>query len=308
MRIDGNIPGNIQGQAINLSDLKGILEKVNIGDVVKAQILEITSDDVLLKIFDSSTVKTSTASNTSSTTVKASTMSNIDGKPGDFLNLLVKEKKDNQIILETVKNNTSKPTENDNEIKVQLKGMGLKADPKNIDIIKELKTNNLPVNNETLNKIVDLVAKFKDLTPSKAAFLLSGNMEPEEKNISALNQLVDGKAKIAVKLNDIFKAVNSIEATDVLKNIENKLTDIKTSIPNTIKPEQKLPETVKVNLSDVNKALGDEKSLKDMITNIVNDNLKNSESKDIKSNIISKPIIDKLFEAFESNDANADFK
>ena len=289
MRIDGNILGNLAGQAINLTDLKGMLEKINIGDVVKAQILEITTSDVLLKMFDGSTVKASTAAN-------------IEGKPGDVLNLVVKEKKDNQIVFETVKNSVPIPAIKEDEIKKQLAVMGLKANDNNIEIVKELKTNNLPINSETLHKITELVTKFKDLTPSKAAFLLSGNIEPEEKNIAALNQIVDGKAKLVQKLDDIVKTVNSITDTKVLKNIENQLLELEPSNKSTIKPETKAPEIIKINIPEVEPPQRNETAVKELVTKIVKENISNLQSPTLKSTNIAQPLIDKIMDAIKENE------
>lgn len=288
------IEGNIQGQAINLSELKGILEKVNVGDIVKAQILEITSGDVLLKLFDGSTVKASAASN-------------IEGKQGEILELIVKSKNDAQLILEKVKNNFSKPAASDNDIKKQLNGIGLKADSKNIEIVKELKTNNLPVNKEVLNKIADLVTKFKDLTPSKAAFLLSGNMEPEEKNISALNQLVDGKTKITAKLNDILKMVNDIEDTNVLKNIETQIKSLQPNITvklKTVLNQVNSDKEPTITSNTGNSFLNNDKAIKEMANNILNEGIKNFGNKNSKNIILSQNLTDKLSEFLKLNDIN----
>jgi hypothetical protein len=297
------IEGNTQGQAINLSELKGILEKVNVGDIVKAQILEIASGEALLKLFDGSTVKASTASN-------------IEGKQGEILELVVKSKNDTQLILEKVKANFSKTATSDDDIKKQLIGIGLKADSKNIEIVKELKINNLTVNKEVLNKIVDLVTKFKDLTPSKAAFLLSGNIEPEEKNIAALNQLVDGKAKITVKLNDILKMVNDIEDTNVLKNIENHLKSLQPNITDKLKTAMNQVNSDKeptITSNTGNSILNNDKAIKDMdnnkaikqiVNNILNEGIKNFENKDSKNIIVSQNLTDKLSEFLKFNDIN----
>lgn len=288
------IEGSIQGQGINLSELKGILEKLNVGDVVKAKILEITSSDVLLKLFDGSTVKASTASN-------------IEGKQGDVIDLVVKNKTtDNQLILETVKNEVKKPSIGENEIKNQLSSMGLKDDTNNLEIVKQLKTNNLPVNKEVLNKIVDLVTKFKDLTPSKAAFLISGNMELEEKNISALNQIVEGKTKLAVKLNDILKMVDDIEDTDVLKVIDNQLKNLKSAaststttsvgtVVNKAAIEKQPTNNIKNSFPVKYKASSE------IVENFLKETLKNLENQGIKSNIASN-IPDKLSEFLKVND------
>jgi hypothetical protein len=66
------------------------LSKLNIGDVLKAHILEFTADQLLLKLMDG-------------TTVTASSMVPLDVKKGDIVDFRVKEKTDSRIFIETVK-------------------------------------------------------------------------------------------------------------------------------------------------------------------------------------------------------------
>lgn len=297
------ITGDILGQALNLSDAKGILENINVGEMVKAKILEITASDVILKLFDGSTVKAATASN-------------MDGKPGDAIQLVVKEKKDGQILLETVKTPTLKSSSaTSQELQKQLSNLGVQVDSQNLQIAEELKTHQLPISKESIHNILDLLTKFKDLTPAKAAFLISGNLELEEKNISALTQIVEGKEKITGKLHDMVKTLGGIQDGEVLSKIEQQLTQLnqvnpsKNSFPEVTGSLPKLPimnedsmplkientESLKVVLKDVLVEIpGKEFKTNSSIQNLaekMGELFKNQELQSLSSEKIAKTIL-----------------
>ncbi|MCX8131951.1 MAG: flagellar hook-length control protein FliK [Clostridia bacterium] len=211
MRIDGLF----QSQIINLSGLEGILERANAGDIVRAQILEITSNELILKLFDGSTINASTTGSTE----------NLGLKRGDFADFRVKDKQDNKVLLETIKSATIKKEEGSEELVRQMKTLGIIPDGENLAISKEIKSNGLPLNKENFEKAVDILGRFKDINPAKAVFLFANKLGAEEKNISALKQLVDEKVKITQSIEGLVKSLEKIEDEIVLKNMVERLTN-----------------------------------------------------------------------------------
>lgn len=222
MRIDGVS----SGQIINISNISELLSKLNVGDVIRAQVLEITSGELLLKLFDG-------------TTFSASAMIPVDAKKGDYVNFSVKSKNDKQLFLETANNQNIKiPNSEETEIRKQLSALNIKPELKNIDILKEIKASDLPLTRETFNTVASLVRKFKDLNPAKAVFMMSGNIPAEEKNISNLTQLIAGKMKLGTQLEDLIASLKQVaeipqEAEEQKTVIRLKLIDLKTPIQGT---------------------------------------------------------------------------
>lgn len=206
MRVEGFFPG--QGTAwVSAAD---ILSRLNIGDVIRAQILDFTANDVLLRLFDG-------------TTFTAATMNSIDAEKGDFVNFTIKNKTDKQVFLETVKNNNSTLKNPDNEIKEALQSIEIKPDETNTKIAWEIKTSNLPLNKDTFTKVIDLIGKFKDLEPSKAVFLSANRIEPTETDIRTLNRLVDDKFKLGANLEDLMEQLSGIDDKTVIDKIAERL-------------------------------------------------------------------------------------
>lgn len=206
MRVEGLFPG--QGTAsVSAAD---ILSRLNIGDVIRAQILDFTANDVLLRLFDG-------------TTFTAATMNSIEAEKGDFVNFTIKNKTDKQVFLETVKSNNSTFKNPDNEIKEALQSIEIKPDETNTKIAWEIKTSNLPLSKDTFTKVIDLIGRFKDLEPAKAVFLSANRIEPTETDILTLNRLVDDKFKLGANLEDLVKQLSGIDDKTVIDKIAERL-------------------------------------------------------------------------------------
>lgn len=261
MRIDSSL----LGQTINISNIPDILSKLNIGDVVRAQILDITANELLLQLFDGSKIN-------------ASSLTSVQAKTGDFVNFVLKDKNNGQIFLETVKGDEVKKKDDTTDILKQLASQNIKPDDKNIEIVKELKSNNIPFSKDIIMKAVNLISNVKDLTPEKAVFIASNSLIPEEKNITALKQLTDEKQKVGSEIDQIYKLLNNSEDKASIKVIESKLASISKLI---VENNEVLPEiTTAVDVKSNN-------SNQSNTQNIINEgliNIKNSAFKNILNN------------------------
>jgi hypothetical protein len=214
MKIDGFI-SNIDTTTLNMSDL---LRKLDVGDIVRARVLDITANELTLKLLDG-------------TVFSAKTMSVIDAKQGEIVDFVVKNNSNAQLVLETLKENEYKQNstlESSTNLKLQLMESNIKPDINNLEIAKEIKHMNLQLNKDTFDKIADAITVFKNLTPQKAAFLLSNNIKLEEKNISLLNQIVDEKQKVTPLLKETFEAFSKLTSKDTMESILNILKQYNT--------------------------------------------------------------------------------
>ena len=222
------------GQGVSLTGLADILTRLNVGDVLRAQIIEIASNELLLKLLDGSTL-------TAASTV------DIDANKGDFVDFVVKSKSESQLFLETIRKPSAKPQiEPEAELKKQLVSLDIKPDARNLEIAGEMKTNRLPLTKEKIEQVLDLLLKFKDLTPSKAVFLSASELVPHENNIRLLNTLTEGKLKITSDLQDLLKILSEVDPADFSLNKTEKQNPISN------KPNSKsLPISFQLNPQDL---------------------------------------------------------
>ena len=222
------------GQGVSLTGLADILTRLNVGDVLRAQIIEIASNELLLKLLDGSTL-------TAAFTV------DIDANKGDFVDFVVKSKSESQLFLETIRKPSAKPQiEPEAELKKQLVSLDIKPDARNLEIAGEMKTNRLPLTKEKIEQVLDLLLKFKDLTPSKAVFLSASELVPHENNIRLLNTLTEGKLKITSDLQDLLKILSEVDPADFSLNKTEKQNPISN------KPNSKsLPISFQLNPQDL---------------------------------------------------------
>ncbi len=203
------------GQAANIGKILDLLGKLDVGDVLKAQILEFTANELLLKLSDG-------------TTVTASTMVPLDVKKGEFVDFKVKSKSDSQIFIETVKNGENKAG-TENSIELKLAAIDIKPEPQNIEIAKAIESNNLTVDKNIFEKVFNAIRAFKDLNPQKAVFLASNNVNINENNIRALNDIVEGRMKIGRNLSDLMESLAETRDVKVLEKMSSSLLKLEDS-------------------------------------------------------------------------------
>ncbi len=213
MRIDGfNL---VQaGSATSISD---ILSKLKVGDILRAQVLDIAADEAILKLFDG-------------TTVAAATLGSVDAKQGDFVDFSVKGFPDGKLLLQTLKQ--PMPVFNENEaIANTILSLGISPDNDSINIAKELNAAGLPLTKENMDKASQLLSNFKasGITPEKAVYILKNNIPPVENNLSSLQQLTDENYKITSSIRDIIDNMPEIKDQRLLQAITKGLerTDAK---------------------------------------------------------------------------------
>lgn len=206
MRIDG-LP---LGQNFTTGTIADILSRLNIGDVFRAQILDIAVNEVLLKMVDGATLT-------------AASLAPVNAEKGDFVDFVVKSKNDGRMMLETVKKDMANPRGDTDDIQKLLLSLDLKPTSQNTEIAREIKAFNLPATREIFNLVKDLVTGFKELAPSKAAFMVSNDIKPEIRNIQSLNQLADNRFKLGSSLNELSVLLSGIEDADVLNTLQKEL-------------------------------------------------------------------------------------
>ncbi|HEY9061053.1 MAG TPA: flagellar hook-length control protein FliK [Pseudobacteroides sp.] len=196
-------------QAASVTNIDEILSKLNVGDSLKARVMGISENELILKLSDGSLIK-------------AASMIPLDLEQGQLVDFIVKNKTDNQLFIETIKTNVQK-SDSEN-IKAALLSMDIKPDEKNMEIANAIKSNNISINKDVFKNIFDSLKFFKNLSPLKAAFLAANNFSIGEKNISALNSLSDSSTKMGKSLDSLQGLLESMGDPELLEKIEANLS------------------------------------------------------------------------------------
>jgi len=207
MRIGGVNPGGAAFPA----GIAGIFDRLNIGDVVRARVIDILTNEILMKMFDGTTF----------TAVTVSDVRNIT--KGDFVEFIVTGKADGQLLVELLNVKKDHTSDKDSELVKLLESMGFKPDKTEIEIVKNLKSHEIPVQKETIKKIYNALKNYSELDIDKAVFLLSSNMEIEKNNISSLDKFINEKFKIGNALKELLELLEEVPDDVFLKGVADDL-------------------------------------------------------------------------------------
>lgn len=213
MRIDGLAAGQINISNNNTD----ILNKLKPGDVIRAQILENSGEELTIKLSDGSEVN-------------ANALKTINAKEGDFVNFVFKGTEDGKLVLESLGANSSQPV---NEALINAKSalasINVPVSDKNIEMAMALLKQNLPVTNETLLKMAELTGADKGLKADAAAFLIASKLSDNNSNIENLQSLLSGRLKITDNISGLIKLVEGAGETEAPKTpqeIVNRLASL----------------------------------------------------------------------------------
>lgn len=203
MRIDGlsNTPAS---NSANIADLLGRLDT---GDVIKAKVLEITPNEVVLRLFDGSVLKAATAEG-------------LEAKVGQTLTLSVTSKAEGTLFLETVKDPSQLSNIKPHILKNMLEGLQIKPDAKNMALAAEFMKAGITISTALIDKAAGLMESFKGLNAEKAVFITSKGLQTDQNKLEFLTKLLDGDIKVGDLLKELQTTLNNISRT-IGKNSTN---------------------------------------------------------------------------------------
>jgi len=206
MRIDGS------GQWDNLitNAALNILGKMNPGDVVRAKILEIQSNELLLKLLDG-------------TLLTAKTDIDLAMFEGKTLNFEITGKDGEKILLKPLTEEIPEKVTEHEQIKARLAELGIKPDSESIETARELKSHNLPVTAENLAKVLEAVKGFKNMDIPKAVFFVASKLEFTEKNIEMLNYVLNKSNGLGAKLDRLLEALLGTDNKEIVIKVAERL-------------------------------------------------------------------------------------
>ena len=196
MRVDG-LP-NIQAAIrTNVADLMSRLET---GDVIKAKVLEITSDEVLLRLFDGSLLK-------------AAAGDALDAKAGQTLTLTVTSKSEGTLFLETLKDQSRMDAVKPDLLEDLLSALNLKTTAKNLELAAEFIKAGISPTMEQFEKTSALMKDYKGLNAEKAVFMSSKGIQADQVKLELLSKLLDGNLKLGEQLKELQATLDNVRRT-----------------------------------------------------------------------------------------------
>ncbi len=193
-----------------------VISKLKPGDNVRAQILENLGKELSLRFIDGSVVTASAAST-------------VEAAEGEFVNLTfrgtINEKPAFELADKLPQAQTDKSLE---DLKATVSALKLPLTEQNLQLARALLAKNLPVNTETMSKMLELTGRNPDLKPDAAAFLTSTNLSADTNNIEKLQSLLAGRLKIG---NDISELSNMLKSAGDKSTLEGiNLSEVKTLV------------------------------------------------------------------------------
>ena len=213
MRIDGLVAGQINISNNNTD----ILNKLKPGEVIRAQVLENSGEELTIKLSDGSEVR-------------ANALTTINAKEGDFVNFVFKGTEGGKLVLESLSAGTSQPV---NEAlanaKSALASINMPISDKNIEMAMALMKQNVPVTNQTLLKMAELLNSDTGLKADTAPFLIASKLSDNMNNIEKLQSLLSGRLKITDNISGLIKLIEGAGGTETPKTpqeIVNRLASL----------------------------------------------------------------------------------
>lgn len=193
----------------NVGDPISDLEK---GDVIRAKVIEVTSDEAVLRLSDG-------------TVVKAKTMEALNAKAGQTIMLTVTSKAEGTVFLETVKNTATIDVKPD-IIKNLLDAISIKPDARNMDLAAELLKVGTPVTANNMKTAAALMKSIPELSAEKAAFLVSSGLDVDQIQMDLLNRLLDGNLKVGHQLKDVQAMLMQMNDIQLDRQAGQSVSDI----------------------------------------------------------------------------------
>ena len=213
VRIDGQIMG-YNGLSNGNAD---ILSKLQPGDTIRAQVINTTGNEAVLKLSDG-------------TKFTANTLNPQQLKAGEHMNFSVKGFSDGRLVLETVKN-TVQQAEIDPLVSIRsmLSEQDIPATEENIQIAKALTERNVPITRESVAQTATVMKANTDIDAKAASFVTATRMN-DDGSIEKLKNLLAGRLKIGNDINELVKVINQHLTGDFSQELSDITTNLKSLI------------------------------------------------------------------------------
>lgn len=180
----------------NVGDL---MNRLNPGDVIRAKVIEITSDEAVLKLFDG-------------TVMHAKMLEAMNAKAGDSVMLTVSSKSEGILYLETTRNLSQIIHPNTDALSRLLEMLQIKPDAQNMQLAAELIESGVSVTTEHLEQSAALLKNLPGMDAEKAVYMALKGLNIDHSGIELLSKLLEGDLKLGQQLKDIEALLNQMNS------------------------------------------------------------------------------------------------
>jgi len=195
-----------------------LVSKLNTGDVIRAKVLEITSDEAVLKVFDG-------------IILRAKMLESINAKAGDTIMLKVSSKHEGTLFLASVKSSSQMAGSSTEALKSMLEKIQAEPNQQNLLLAAEFLKAGAPVTAEQMEKASALINNIPGMDIEKAVFLTLKELisdNPDENEL--LSRLLDGDVKLGQLLTEIGSIPDSLKDSNMVRNNGQKSVPMKQEV------------------------------------------------------------------------------
>ncbi|WP_058485544.1 flagellar hook-length control protein FliK [Defluviitalea phaphyphila] len=246
-------------QKFNLPLEKSFL-KLKLGDIFKAQIIDIQQDKVLLCLDNGMSIEAKLQNEL------------LEMKIGETMLFKVKSNSNEQILLETLKNQNENPKLN--IILDALDSANLLATSENIEMVEKLLDNHLSIDKSSLQDIFLKLKNNPNLKLEEIIFFINNEIPINEENINQLKNYVLHNFNLEEQINEFMGKINNIKDYNLKLELLNSY-DIADSLPFTsLQKEIKSLIYIYENYEFLNDIIIDERNLNNNLTLLNNNKIK----------------------------------
>lgn len=207
MKINNSDPKHI----VTPSDTDtGMFSRLKQGDTIRVQVIDTTSDNLILRMSDG-------------TFFKATSLVPFKMHKGCFMNLAVKNKTQNRLILQTV--DSVKTFNDEKSINNELKEKNIEINKTNSKIAVELKSRNISVNRDFIKQTANILSRFRNIDIPRAILFAANDILPGQQKIKTLNDIVINGSRFSKKINNMLSLMTKPENNNILKKNDIDIDD-----------------------------------------------------------------------------------
>jgi flagellar hook-length control protein FliK len=164
------------------------------GEVIKGEITDVWNKEITIKLSNGETVK-------------AKVIESFEFNIGARLSFLVKDSNANQLTLTPIVDEGKGAQEKLTSI---LNHAGITVNENNLTILEKLLLNNLPVDNENLNKMINFSKQYSDMSADSLIFMAKNDITINRENIDQLQLMTSGENKLMENLSTLCDELSSL--------------------------------------------------------------------------------------------------
>ncbi len=180
--------GNMM-QQINITSKAKLLSRLEVGDTMRVQVTGVSDHNIMLRLPDG-------------TILEAASLSKLNVNLGDFIELKVNQKSDNQFFVEIVHQNTAQ--DSGESLKRMIVQLEVPFNEKNEAIVSQMLKNEIPITQEHFQEISTLMKQHQQPASDNIVFLMAHDIPVNEQTLTQLQQIISNTQKLGQQIKSLI--------------------------------------------------------------------------------------------------------